>query len=168
MIRNGDSVCVAAQVAQYVLWTAEGTLRVDHPVVAEQLTEPGGEGLGLGEKSQISMKSELAIGKRAFESGHELATENPAEHFDWQKERVTGFDPTGVIGRQTTSRDYRMHVRVVFQFLIPGVQHAEEADFRAEVFGVARDLQEGFRAGLEQQTVNHFLVLQGQGRQFVR
>jgi hypothetical protein len=52
-----------------------------------------------------------------------------------------------------------MDVRVMFQFLIPGVQHAEEADFRAEMFGIARDFQKCLGAGSEQQAVDHLLVL---------
>ncbi len=60
-----------------------------------------------------------------------------------------------------------MDVRVVFQLLIPGMQHAEEAGFRTEMLGVARDFQKGFGAGSEQQAVDYLLVLQGQGRQFV-
>src|ERR1017187_5236233 len=46
--------------------------------------------------------------------------------------------------------------------LIPGMQHGEEADFRAEVFGIASDFEKGFCTGAEQQTVDDFLVLQSQ------
>jgi hypothetical protein len=48
------------------------------------------------------------------------------------------------------------------------MEHAEETDLSAEMFGVASDFQQRFRTGSEQQAVNHFLVLQGQRRQFVR
>ena len=61
-----------------------------------------------------------------------------------------------------------MHVGMVFQFLVPGVEHAEKTDFRAKVFGVSSDFQKGLRTGSEQQAVNHLLVLQGEWRQFVR
>ena len=73
------------------------------------------------EEREISVKAELAIRKRTSESGNELATENPAQHFDRKKEGITGFDPARVIGRQSAGRDYTMDVRVMFQFLIPGV-----------------------------------------------
>src|ERR1700674_619376 len=48
------------------------------------------------------------------------------------------------------------------ELLIPGVQHGEEADFRAEVPRIASDFEQGFRTGAEQQTVDDFLILQGQ------
>jgi len=82
---------------------------------------PRREGLGLREEREISVKAELAIRKRASQSGNELATENPAQHFDWKEEGITGFDPARVIGRQSAGRDYTMDVRMMFQFLIPGV-----------------------------------------------
>jgi hypothetical protein len=47
------------------------------------------------------------------------------------------------------------------EFLIPGMEHAEKADVGSEMGGVARDLQQCFGAGPEQQTVDQFLVLQG-------
>ena len=42
---------------------------------------------------------------------------------------------------------------VMFELLIPGVEHAKEADFGAEMFGIAGDLEEGFGSGLQQQMV---------------
>ena len=48
------------------------------------------------------------------------------------------------------------------ELLIPGMQHGEEADFRAEVFRIASDFEKCFCTGAEQQIVDDFLVLQGQ------
>src|SRR5258708_28775094 len=48
------------------------------------------------------------------------------------------------------------------ELLIPGMQHGEEADFRAEVFRIASDFEKCFRTGTEQQIVDDFLVLQSQ------
>ncbi len=53
-----------------------------------------------------------------------------------------------------------MDMRVKLEFLIPGVQHAEEADFRAEVFWITRDLQKRLRTGAKQEIVDGLLVLQ--------
>ena len=48
------------------------------------------------------------------------------------------------------------------ELLIPGMQHGEEADFRAEVSRIASDFEKCFRTGAEQQIVEDLLVLQGQ------
>ena len=58
-------------------------------------------------------------------------------------------------------------MRVLFEFLIPGVEHTEEADFGAEMVGIASDFEEGFGAGLQQQMIQDFLVLQGERRQLM-
>ena len=61
-----------------------------------------------------------------------------------------------------------MRVRVMFELLIPGVEHTEEADLRAEMLRIASDFEEGFGAGLQQEMVQDFLVLQGEWCQFMR
>src|ERR1700730_919284 len=48
------------------------------------------------------------------------------------------------------------------ELLIPGMQHGEEAEFRAEVFRIASDFEKCFCTGAEQQIVDDFLVLQSQ------
>ena len=46
------------------------------------------------------------------------------------------------------------------EFLIPGVQHTEEADLGAKMFPVAGDFEKGFRTGAKQNIIDDFLVLQ--------
>jgi hypothetical protein len=60
-----------------------------------------------------------------------------------------------------------MGVRVMFEFLIPGVEHTEEADFGAKMLGIASDFEEGFGTGLQQEIVQEFLVLQGERGQLM-
>ncbi len=60
-----------------------------------------------------------------------------------------------------------MHVRVMFELLIPGVEHAKEADLGAEMFGIASDFEERFGAGLQQEMVQGLLVLQDEWRQLM-
>ena len=58
-----------------------------------------------------------------------------------------------------------MNVRMMLKILSPGVEHAEEADLRAEMLGIGGDLQQGRGAGAEQEIVDDLLVLQSQPRQ---
>ncbi len=46
------------------------------------------------------------------------------------------------------------------QLLIPGMQHGEGADFRAEVSGIASDSENCFRNIAQQQIADDFLILQ--------
>src|ERR1700720_735283 len=123
---------------------------------------------GTQEVRQVSMKGELAVMKGMLERFLELAAKDAAEHLDGKKEVVAWFDPAGVIGRQATSRDHAMYMRVKFEFLTPRMQHAEEADLRTEMLGIARDFQKGFRTGAKQEIVDDLLVLQDQRGQMTR
>src|SRR5260370_42661405 len=48
------------------------------------------------------------------------------------------------------------------------MQHAEEADLRAEMLRIVSDFEKGFRTAAKQEIVNDLLVLQGQRSQMTR
>ena len=54
----------------------------------------------------------------------------------------------------------------MLQTLVPGVEHAEEADLRAQMPRIACDLEQRGGAGPEQQSVDQLLVLQRKRSQF--
>ena len=55
-----------------------------------------------------------------------------------------------------------MNMRMMLDFLIPGVEDAEESDLRAEALGIAGDLEQSLGAGPEQQGIDLAFVLQRQ------
>jgi hypothetical protein len=59
-------------------------------------------------------------------------------------------------------------VGMLLQPLVPGMEHGEEADLRVEVAGIASDLKQGCGAGLEEQVVDHALVLERKRCEFTR
>jgi hypothetical protein len=48
---------------------------------------------------------------------------------------------------------------VKFEFLTPGVQHAEEANFCAKMLGIAGNFEQCFCTGSEQEIVDELLIL---------
>src|SRR5216684_3383183 len=61
-----------------------------------------------------------------------------------------------------------MDMRVKLEFLIPGVQHAEEADLGAEMLRVTSDFEKRLRTGAKQKIVDDLLVLQSEWCQLAR
>src|SRR6202166_723572 len=61
MVGDGHAMGVTAEILEHILGTAEGWFAVDDPVSSEQWSEPGSEGLGLREQSQIAGKMKLAM-----------------------------------------------------------------------------------------------------------
>ena len=56
----------------------------------------------------------------------------------------------GVIETQPAGRNDAMDMGMGVELLIPGMQNAEETNFRAKVSGIPRDLKKCFGAGTEQ------------------
>jgi hypothetical protein len=104
----------------------------------------------------------LAIGEGLPESGDELAAEDSTQHLDGKKEAIARGDPALVVGGKAAGRNYTMDMGMMLQFLIPTMEHAEEADFGAEMAGIARHFQQRFGTAPEQEIVDNLLVLQGQ------
>jgi hypothetical protein len=77
-------------------------------------------------------------------------------------------DPARVVGSETASGGDAVNVGMMLEPLIPGMEHAEEADLRAQVAGIASDLQQGCGTSLEEQVVDHALVLERESREFTR
>jgi len=108
------------------------------------------------------MESQSAVAKGALESRNKLATKDATEHLDGKKEGVMSFDPARVISGESAGRDHAMDMRVKFELLIPSVQHAEEADLCAKMFGIARNFEECVCTGSEQEIVDDLLILESQ------
>src|SRR5258708_26067117 len=79
---------------------------------------------------------------------------------------MTRRDPMGVIGSEAAGGGHAVDMGMMLQPLVPGMEHAEEADLCTEVAGIASDLEQGRGAGLEEQVVGHALVLEGEGCKF--
>ena len=82
MVGDGDTVRVAAEVVDNMLRSPEGRFAVDDPIVVEQLPEKGGESFRLGEKLEVAVEAELALGEGALKSRGKLASKDTTEHLD--------------------------------------------------------------------------------------
>jgi hypothetical protein len=160
MVRDGHAMGVAAEILEYILGATEGWFAVDHPVLSKQWSEPGSEDPRLNEQGQIPGKVQLAMLKGGLEASDELATKHAPQHWAGKKEARAGWNPAGVVGREPASGDDTVNVRMKLQLLIPGMQHAEEADLGCETSGMAGDFEKGFCAGTEQQIIDDLFVLQ--------
>src|SRR5258708_4270731 len=165
-VGDGDAVGVAAEIAQRVLRSPEGRLGVDDPVVAEQGSEPCGEASWFRQWRKVAVKREPVLVERRLQSGDELAAKDPAEYLHRQEEPVARRDPMGVVGSEAARGGHAVDMGMMLESLVPGMEHAEEADLRAEVAGIASNLKQGCGAGLEEQAVDHALVLERERREF--
>ncbi len=162
VIGDGHAVGIAAEITENMFWAPKGRLAIDHPVLPEQWAEECSECFGFCQKLEIPVEAQLALREGLPESGDKLATEDSPQHLDGKKEAVARGDPALVIGRETTGRNDTMQMGMMLEFLTPGMEHAEEADFGAQMAGITGDFEQRFGTGAEQEIVDDLLVLQGQ------
>ena len=95
----------------------------------------------------------------------ELLQHQPAEQLrenaHGQQEARLARDPTAAVPGEPAARHDHMHVRMMGHRRAPAVQHRGDADAGAEMLGVGRDGEHRLRRGLEQEIVDHRLVLVG-------
>ena len=60
-----------------------------------------------------------------------------------------------------------MEMRVVLELLAPGMEHRQAPQVRAEMLGVAGDIQEGLGDGAKEQRIEHAGILEDQGTQLL-
>ena len=135
--------------AEGVLGAAEGTFGVDYPIGAEQRAQKSRERRRRSEMVQCAVKFQLASGVEFAQACHELTAEHAAEDLHRQEEVMPSWNPMAVVWGQAAGRDDAVDMWMVQQLLIPGVQHAEEADLRAQVSGIAGDLEQRLGACAE-------------------
>src|SRR5258708_30225159 len=114
----------------------------------------------------MSVELECAFAECTPKSGDKLAAEDTAEHFDGKEEGSVRGDPAGVIRSETAGGEHAVDMGMMLQPLVPGMEHAEEADLRAEVTRIASDLQQGCSTGVKQQVVDQPFILQCEWSQF--
>ena len=64
-----------------------------------------------------------------------------------------------MVRRKAASGGNAVDMRMMLQALVPGMEHAEEADLGTKVTRVASDLKQCCGTSLKEQVVDHALVL---------
>ena len=108
----------------------------------------------VGEGSELAVELKLAVAKSRLECSDELPAKDTAEHFDGKKEGSARRDPAILFWGEAAGGDDAVNVGMMLQALIPGVQHAEEADVGTQMTGIAGNLQQSLSAGVKQQVVD--------------
>ena len=134
--------------------------------MANGLAQQAFEGFGWGQRLELSVELELALGVELLQSGAKLAAKHRGEGAHGEEEMRRGAHPLGAVGGQPAARDDAVQVIMVQQRLAPGVQHGGDAQLGLEA--VPAKLQQGLAGGAEQQGVEGALVLLDQRVERVR
>ncbi len=168
VVGDGHAMGVAAEILQHVFRAPEGRFQVDHPVLSIEGSQPGSESLGLSEEFQVFREAQLAVLEGLLERVDKLATKDFPQHLFRKKVIFSRANPTGVIGREAAGGNDTMDMRMKIKLLAPAMQDAEETDLCAEVSGVARHFEKGFRTATKEEIVEELLFCMSSGIKRVR
>ena len=85
-----------------------------------------------------------------------------------RNEKFRGGFPDPMVRSKASSGDDAVHMDMVIQFLVPGVEHLDDARVRPKVFLVSRQFQKGLCTAFMEQPVKKLLVTVDQGIKFMR
>jgi len=139
VVGDGDTMGIATEILQDILGSAEGWFGVDDPISAEERTQPGGVELGMGERREFSGHVQLTALEGRLQTSDELATKHAPQYGDGKEEARVGSNPAGVIAGESAGWNDTVDMGMKLEFLVPGMEHAEEADLGAEMGGVSCD-----------------------------
>ena len=95
----------------------------------------------MGERCEFSGQVQLATLESRSKSRDELATKDAPEYSDGKKEAWVRANPTGVIAGESAGGNDTVDMGMKLEFLVPAMEHAEEADLGSEMSGIARHFE---------------------------
>ena len=168
MIADGGLVSVAPEVGDYIGCPGKRSFGVDDPVIRLQRGLQRLERAGVVE-AIVAGHAQLAAAVGGGEGLEILATEDLREGGLGEEESAPGrSQPALPVGAQGAVGDDAVDMDVLAEILPPSVEHHGDAEFAAEPPGIAAELEQGLRSGVEQQAVDESGIALGDGVELVR
>ena len=111
-------------------------------------------------------KGKLPAFIKGIQSGKVSAPELIPEYLDRDKEMARGFFEPAV-RRETTAGDDTVHMDMIAQFLVPGMEDLDDAGDCAEPFFIAGEFEQCLGAASVQKRIEKLLVTEDQGIEFM-
>ena|SRR5436190_4090462 len=99
MVRDRHTMGVLAEIAKCMSRASKRTFRVNHPLGAEQRTQPGCERLRIRKSGECSVETEFVFRMQFPQAIHELAPEHFTENIDRQEESFLRLNPPRMVWR---------------------------------------------------------------------
>jgi len=93
VVGDGDAVGVAAEILQNMFGAAKRWFAIDDPILPEEWPQEGRKGFRVGQKLEVPLEYQRAVGKGTLETSHELAAKDATENRDRQEEGIARTYP---------------------------------------------------------------------------
>ncbi len=156
MVGDRYFVRVSSEIVDRFLRPAEGGFAVDDPVLLARSCDVPSELSLVVERLELSVEVQPGL----IELFEEETAKESGQDTNWEEEVLAAPGPTLAVWTGPAAGNDAVHVRMMQEVLAPGMKDREEADARAEVFGVCSDGEECSGTGGKEDVVNRFFVLQ--------
>ena len=172
-IGYGDLMGIPSKIFDGVSKSVEGLLDEGAPVNAIKAIPEGIPFCRHREGLYGSGDDKISIRMVFFEPKEILSAELVTQYVDGN-EKLSLCNAKLLIRGNSTSGDYAVHVDMVIQFLVPGMEHLNDAGLGAKILSVGAKFQKGFRTAFMKESVKQGLVgvkqriqLMRQGKDYV-
>jgi len=153
----------ACQGAAHRLGACQRRFGRHHPLRLLPSGEERVPGTWGGPPLALPLHAEPLLAGRWPQRRQEGAPEKPAEDAYRQAEACGAWDPRRALQCQPPRWDQAMDVGMMVQGVTPGGQDTEKPDLGAHMRGITRHGLEGLGDGLQQESLDHTRLLQGEG-----
>ena len=169
VVRDGYAMGIAADIVEHLFGSGEGRVWHRRPTSIFRWAPDSGQTRGdPGDRSRAEKNWSLPESKALWRRSRNRRRNRRDKTRTGKKNR--GLQETQRVpsGESPPPGTTQCRCGMMHQVRPPGVQDGEEADLRAEVFGIGGYGTQGFGRGLEENAVDHLLVLVGDRGNLVR
>jgi len=161
-------VCVASQVGEHMIRTAERGLRVDDPVWRAQRREEVRKRRGAGQRDGAAGEGELVRDVGAPEAVEALGAKHHRERPNGKEKRRAAGNPSGPVRAEGAAGHHAMQMDMLRQGLPPRVENRRDADRATEMARIASKGQQRLGRGAKEHVVDDAGIALGQGVEDMR
>ena len=155
IIRQGDSVRVAPEIAEDLVGTGEGPFGIHDPVDRPQSTEQRREGVAIGQIGRAIGEAQLARSEGPSQGGEILRAKDCRERPHRKEKGRPPGDPARVVRGHGAPGDQTVQMEVLREILAPRVQNRRDADGAAEMSRVSPEGEQRVGSRAKQERIDH-------------
>ena len=165
-VGDGDPVSVTAKVFDGIAKAVKSLFDVRAPVFPIKVVFECLPDAGILQGAEGGRKNKLPLLVAGVQEGKIFSLKLIPEYSDRDKKFGGGFTDPAARGKASAGDD-AVHMDMVIQFLVPGMEDLDDPRLGAEIFLVRAKFQESFRTAFMEQAVKAFLVGINQGIEFM-
>ena len=167
VVGDGNPMCIPSQIFNRIAKSVKGLFDVRTPVLPVKTFFEDFPFKGILQCFAGSGKHKLLLLMQRIQEGEIFPLEFIPEDFD-RDEKLCGRLPDPAVRSKPSSGNDAVHMDMVVQFLVPGVEYLDDPGLSSKVFLVCTQFQKSFGTASMEQPVEKLLITVNQRVEFMR